>query len=116
MSGYIYDAVLRLTKYFAGIHCILYIELVILLCNAIYNIRTKHSFSLNNVFQIVCDLCAVSIAWFIYALYVILLDGLGTWSEDLLTVQNWIGISTICLSVLAFISLVLKLLLLKRRK
>ena len=116
MNEYVFHAILRLTKYFVAIHCILYLEIVALLCSAIYNIRAKRKFSLYNVVQIVCDLCTVTIAWVVYALHVILLDGLGTWTGDLLAVQNRIGISTISLSVLAIISLALKLSLLKQRK
>ena len=64
----------------------------------------------------VCDLSTMLIAWFVYALYIILLDGLGTWSENFLVIQNRMEVSTMCLSLLAFISLVLKLVLLKRKK
>ena len=116
MNDYIYDAVARLTKYFAGIHCILYVETVILLCSAIYNAYSKQYFSLRSIFQMVCDLSTMLIAWFVYALYIILLDGLGTWSENFLVIQNRMEVSTMCLSLLAFISLVLKLVLLKRKK
>ena len=116
MNDYIYDAVARLTKYFAGIHCILYVETVILLCSAIYSVYSKQYFSLRSIFQMVCDLSTMLIAWFVYALYIILLDGLGTWSENFLVIQNRMEVSTMCLSLLAFISLVLKLVLLKRKK
>lgn len=116
MDGYVLDAVLRQTKYFVAIHCILYLEIVVLLCNAIYGIRKKQRFTICSLIQVACDLCVSTIAWIVYALHVILVDGLGTWSENVIAIQDRIGISTIVLSVLTLISLALKLALLKKKK
>ena len=113
----LYNGVMDLTRCFAFIYCILYLEVIVLLGSAIYNVRLKRCFSLQSVFQIVCDLCTDSIAWLVYALHVLLLDNLGLWkTEDLVAIQDRIGIATIGLSVLVCISLVLKFVLLKNRK